>query len=187
MRTHLVQLELPTWGGRRASAGRKRRSPLPLVSHKKRPAHSARFPLHAVLRSAVAGLRRRELFEAIQSALRAGSNRFGFRLIHFSVQGNHLHLIIEAVDTASMSRGMQGLMVRIARAINRASRRRGKVFADHYFARELQTPAEVRRAVRYVLDNNMVHASAETRTDPCAARAPLVAPRTWLRGIGWLR
>ena len=187
MRTHPVQLELPSWGGRRAGAGRKRKGPLPLVSHKKRPAHSARFPLHAVLRSAVAGLRRRELFEAIQGALRAGSNRFGFRLIHFSVQGNHLHLIVEAVDQYALTRGMQGLMVRIARAINRASRRRGKVFADHYFARELQTPAEVRRAVRYVLDNNMLHARATPQTDPCASRAPVASPRTWLLTIGWIR
>ena len=132
-------------------------------------------------------MRKREIFQAIQEALRAGGNRFGFRLVHFSVQGNHVHLIVEAIDSLSLTRGMQGLMVRIARAINRAARRRGKVFADHYFARELRTPAEVRRAVRYVLDNHLVHANAEPRTDPCASRAPLVAPRTWLLCIGWLR
>src|SRR5207248_633860 len=184
-----IQLELPTWGGRRRGAGRKRRGPLALVSHKKRPRHSARFPLHAVVRTRpdLPRLRKREIFQAIQEALRAGGNRFGFRLVHFSVQGNHVHLIVEAIDSLSLTRGMQGLMVRIARAINRAARRRGKVFADHYFARELRTPAEVRRAVRYVLDNHLVHANAEPRTDPCASRAPLVAPRTWLLCIGWLR
>lgn len=184
-----MQLELPTWGGRRAGAGRKRRNPIRLVSHKKRPAHLSRFPLHAVLRvrPEIPRLRGREGFEAIRGALRAGADRFGLRLVHYSVQGNHLHLIVEAADKAALSRGMQGLMVRLARALNRATDRKGRVFADHYFARELKTPAEVRRAVRYVLDNQMMHARLPPQTDPCASREPLVAPRTWLLTVGWVK
>ncbi len=160
-----------------------------LVSHKKRPPHAARFPLHAVLRVRpdVPRLRQRALFLAVQHALRAGSARFGMRLVHYSVQGNHLHLIVEAQNALALARGMQGLMVRIARAINRAARREGRVFADHYFARELRTPAEVRRAVRYVLDNHLLHAGVEPQTDPCASPRPMVAPRTWLLNVGWLR
>jgi hypothetical protein len=58
------QLELPTWGGKRAGAGRKRRALLRQVSHRKRPEHVARFPLHAVLRVRpdVPRLRERALF-----------------------------------------------------------------------------------------------------------------------------
>ena len=82
---------------------------------------------------------------------------------------------------------MRGLSIRIARAINRALRRRGKLFADHYYARVLRTPAEVRRAVRYVLDNAMLHAGTDPQADPCASVEPLVAPETWLLRIGWLR
>ena len=80
-------------------------------------------------------------------------------------------------------------MVRIARAVNRVVGRTGKVFADHYFARELRCPGQVRRAVRYVLDNAMLHAGASPRTDDRAsdATAPVVVPRTWLLSVGWLR
>ena len=78
-------------------------------------------------------------------------------------------------------------MVRIARAVNRAADRSGKVFEDHYFARALQTPTVVRRAVRYVLDNAMLHAGGGPRTDPCASSGPIVRPRTWLLSVGWLR
>src|SRR5262249_5960395 len=74
-----------------------------------------------------------------------------------------------------------------ARAVNRVAGRSGRVFDDHYFARELQTPAAVRRAVRYVLDNAILHAGACPRTDPCASSAPVVTPRTWLLSVGWLR
>ncbi len=188
-----AQLELPTWGGKRAGAGRRRKSPLRRVSHRRRPEHAPRFPLHAVLRVRpdAPGLRGREVFRAVRAALVAGAAKAGFRLVHFSVQGNHLHLVVEAGDKVALSRGMQGLAVRLARAVNRAAGREGRVFADHYFARELKTPAEVRRAVRYVLDNRLLHraseakASVDPRTDPCAAS--LVAPRTWLLTVGWLR
>ena len=187
--TKPAQLELPTWGGRRKGAGRKRQSALRRVSHKRRPQHASRFPLHVVLRARAdaPGLRRRQVFRSVRSALEAGAARAGFRLIHFSVQGNHLHLVVEAADKLGLSRGMQGLAVRIARAVNRAADREGRVFADHYFARELKTPAEVRRAVRYVLDNRMLHQQLEPRTDACATQAPLVRPHTWLLTIGWLR
>jgi len=183
------QLELPTWGGRRKGAGRKPQGPLRLVSHRSRPAHLARHPLHAVLRTQpdVPGLRRRAVMEELRQALRAGGLRGNFRLVHYSVQGNHLHLVVEAQDKVALSRGMQGLAVRVARAVNRAAGRKGKVFADHYFARELRTPAEVRRAVRYVLDNRMLHGHLQPQTDTCASAAPLVRPRTWLLTVGWLR
>jgi len=109
------------------------------------------------------------------------------RVVYYSVQSNHLHLILEAEDQTALSRGMLGLTIRVARAINRAFVRRGKVFADHYYARELRTPAEVRRAIRYVLDNAMLHAGGDPQTDPCASTVPLVAPHSWLLRIGWRR
>ena len=189
------QLELPTWGGRRKGAGRKpSRGKLRLVSHSARPEHLARHPLHAVWRTRpdVPSLRKRAVMELLRAALGAGGCRAAFRLVHYSVQGNHLHLVVEAHDKLSLSRGMQGLAVRVARAVNRAAGRRGRVFADHYFARALKTPAEVRRAVRYVLDNFLHHApaGAELQTDACASQAPqarVAAPRTWLLSVGWLR
>ena len=181
------QLEFRTWGGRRKGAGRKAKGPMRRVSHKKRPAHKARFPVHAVLRARddAPRLRRRDVVEAVRQALRAGGNRSDFRVVHYSVQGNHIHLVVEAADEASLARGMQGLAVRIARAINRTASRKGGVFADHYFARELKTPTEVRRAVRYVLDNFILHAQLAPQTDTCAAS--LAPPRTWLLTDGWHR
>lgn len=181
------QLELPTWGGRREGAGRKRKAARPLVSHKARPRHVARFPIHAVWRTRddAPRLRRRDVMEAIRSALEAGGARNGFRVVHYSVQGNHIHLVVEAADERALSRGMQGLAVRIARAVNRAAARKGRVFDDHYFSRELKTPAEVRRAVRYVLDNFVLHARLTPQTDTCAAS--LAPPRTWLLAVGWHR
>ena len=148
-----------------------------MVSHRERPVHVARYPLHAVLRTRpdVPGLRRRVVMRQLRESLQAGGVRANFRLVHYSVQGNHLHLVVEAHDKLALSRGMQGLAIRIARAVNRAACRKGLVFADHYFARELKTPAEVRRAAPggLVADAARLIASRQAALPTCPiARLP---------------
>jgi len=145
-------------------------------------------------------LRSRRAFRQLAAAFADGCNCAGFRLIHFSVQGNHIHLIVEAADADQLARGLQGLAVRIARRLNQMMGRTGKVFADRYHAHILRSPAEVASAVAYVLGNFVVHALR--RGDPVSATAldpyssafatrtgpPLVArPETWLLRIGWRR
>jgi hypothetical protein len=131
-----------------------------------------------------------------------------FRVVHFTLLGDHLHLLVEADDNAALSAGMQGLTVRLARGLNRMMGRRGKVFADRYHAHVLRTPAEVRNALAYVLLNYQSHmrrigarteggpfdrfSSANTFDgwiDGPAPAAPCVtAPaRSWLLRVGWRR
>jgi putative transposase len=133
------------------------------VSHLRRPSHLARHPLHITLRvqRGVASLRQGNVFARVRSALASGKARFGFSLVHFSVQSNHLHLIAEAHDQRALARGVQGLAIRIARAVNRALQRKGRLFADRYHARALKTPRAVRFALRYVLLNTGKHAAEQ--------------------------
>jgi REP element-mobilizing transposase RayT len=145
-------------------------------------------------------LRSPRCFAVLERCFAAGKDRFGCRLVHFSVQGNHLHLIVEAPNNRCLARGMQGLAVRIARALNRLMHRRGRVFADHFHSRVVRTPTDAANAIAYVLGNFAKHASQwGARVDPCAidryssafvrATGPplVVAPRTWLLTVGWLR
>jgi REP element-mobilizing transposase RayT len=115
--------------------------------------------LHITLRVLrdVPALRAHELFLEVRRALAAGRDRFGFRLIHFSVQRDHLHLLAEAADQRALSRGLQGLSIRVAKAVNRPLHRHGKVFADRYHSRALKTPRAARWALRYVLLNVRKH------------------------------
>src|SRR5262245_28110545 len=171
-----VQLSLPpprTWGGRRAGAGRRptpgRR---PGVPHRPRPEHRAANPLHVTLRATdtVRCLRAARVFPAVRRGLAAASHR-GFRIIHFSVQNDHIHLLIEAEDGARLSRGMRGLTIRLARAVNRALGRRGAVWGDRYHVRTLATPRAVRHALVYVLMNFKKHQTAVGEVDPCSSAA----------------
>lgn len=164
------------WGGKRHGAGRKPNRGRAGVSHLRRPALSRHHPVHITLRvrRGLSALRTSRLYSPVRAALAAGRQRFGFRLVHFSVQRDHLHLLAEATDRRALSRGVQGLSIRVAKAVNRRLRRKGKVFADRYHARALKTPREVRFALRYVLLNARKHERGSSRivdgfVDPCSS------------------
>jgi putative transposase len=161
--TRQLALEFRTRGGARAGAGRKPTGDRAGVSHLRRPSHSRQHPLHVTLRvrRGLSSLRTHSLFVVVRKALAAAKHQFGFSLLHFSVQRDHLHLIAEAADRRALSRGIQGLSVRVARAVNRQLSRTGRLFADRYHARALKTPREVRFALRYVLLNAKKHGERE--------------------------
>src|SRR5262249_46066597 len=94
---------------------------------------------------------------ALRAAFTAGCDRFQFRLCHFSMQQDHLHLLCEADDARCLARGMKGLEVRLARRLNKLSARRGNVFLGRYHARQLHTPTEVRAPLVYVYGNARKH------------------------------
>jgi REP element-mobilizing transposase RayT len=97
-------------------------------------------------------LRRPRIYAALQDALALGQRRW-FRIVHFSVQRNHVHLIVETPDKRSLSCGTKGLSVRIARVYNRVQHRRGCVIRDRFHARELTTSRQVRTVLVYLLQN----------------------------------
>ena len=134
---------------------RARGSPVPRAA---RPGIKARNPLHVTLRARreVASLRSKGRFVRMRGAIRAGADRFGMRVVEFAVMHDHVHLVVEAYDKQALSRGMQGLVIRLARAINRGERR-GKVFRDRYHAVVLDSPRRVRNALAYVMLNGRRH------------------------------
>src|SRR6476620_4313373 len=170
-----------TWGGARAGAGRKPARARAGVVHRRRPVLKSRFPVHVTwrMRQGVWNLRSQRCFTALARAFWGGANRFGFRLVHYSVQGNLVHLLVEAQHERSLSRGMNGLGVRVAKALNRVMRRHGRVLDDRYHGRILRTPTEVKRARTYLLTNAEKHFGLRF-ADPYTSPKPVAAPRTFL-------
>ena len=139
-----------------------------MVTHGRRPPQSTLYPVHVTmrLRPGVPSLRGSRLFRRLRASFAQARNRFGMRLTNYSVQGNHLHLIVEASGEAALSRGMQGLNIRIAKAVNRVHARRGPVFEQRYYARPLTTRLQVRRALVYVLFNDRHHLASRRLSLP---------------------
>jgi REP element-mobilizing transposase RayT len=192
-------------GGRRRGAGRK-----PRAAHSRQTPHRARLvhrkahPVHVTLRAGVRALRSQQVASTLLRALR-DSNRGWFRVVHYSVQENHVHLILEADDHGALVSGVRGLMVRIARRVNRLLRRRGRFWADRWHGRDLEGPRQVRNALVYVLQNHKKHArsaaldplSSAESFDGFASALPstfrgigppcVATAKTWLLKVGWRR
>ena len=173
-----------THGGKRAGAGRKPKGEKAGISHSRRPAFTARQPVHVTVRMLphVWNLRSRRSFRVIRHALELAAVRFETRLCEFSIQGNHIHLVVEARGPKALSQAMQGLGVRVARGLNRMMDRRGRVFADRYHAHVLRTPTEVKRAVHYVRNNFAKHTGARYVDEYSSANPAFALPRpaSWL-------
>jgi hypothetical protein len=154
---------------------------------------------------ATAGLKslRSELaFAALVHAI-GSATRDAFRILHFSVQTDHVHLIVEADSADHLRSGLNGLTCRAARALNRLWHRHGAIWSDRYHARALTTPREVRYGIVYVLLNFRKHLRAPPCIDPRSSGPwfdgwaappppstqphPVAPPRTWLAAVGWRR
>jgi REP element-mobilizing transposase RayT len=162
------ELAFRSWGGARKGAGRKPKGARPLVPHDTRPAHKASRPVLVTTRVAAGlpSLRRSGEADCIRMAFERASKRARFQVEHHSIQSNHLHLIVEAEDRRALSRGVQGVLIRIARSLNRLWGRRGRVFGDRFHERELSSPRQVRNALVYVLQNSRKHGVWVDGPDP---------------------
>ena len=195
------------WGGRREGAGRKPGERVG-VPHRARSLFAGRFPVHATvrLRPELPSLRRKPELRVLGAAFRGGCERPGFRLVHYAVLGNHIHLLIEAADRSALSRGMTGLLTRIARRLNGHWRRRGAVFEGSFHEHVLRTPREVRNTLAYLFGNARRHGyrlPSEWAPDPYTSgfwfdgwrdlrvtgtgSPPVARARTWLLRVGWRR
>jgi putative transposase len=159
-------------------------------------------------RADIPSLRDDAVFLEVRSALKMASKP-EFRVVQYSVQSDHVHLVVEGADKTALALGLRGLVIRVARAINRVLDREGSVWGDRYHARALTTPREVRQGLVYVLMNFRKHVRHQPwGLDPCSSapwfdgfrdvariRPPPPAPgdpavassRTWLGNVGWRR
>jgi REP element-mobilizing transposase RayT len=173
---------------------------------------AARHPCHVTFRvhPDVPSLRTRRLLAELERSWREVRGRARFRIVHYSVQGNHVHLLVEATSARDLAGGLKSVVSRFARAVNRVFGRAGQVLADRCHVHVLRSPREVRNAIAYVLLNARRHLAKAGRAlprlagiDPAssgrwfsgwravippAGETPAVAePRTWLLGTGWRR
>jgi putative transposase len=162
--------------------------------------------VHVTLRRAkgLPSLRSEALHQQLREAIRA-TRRDDFRIVHYSVQADHVHMIVEAENRVALGAGMKSFKVRATRRMNtRVLRRRGPVWGDRYHRRDLPSPSEVRNALVYVINNHYKHDEPEGGLiDTCSSGAwfdgwtyvlarppdpsPTAAPQTWLLDGGWSR
>jgi hypothetical protein len=152
-------------------------------------------------------LRSQRCFKILEIAFYFAAKRVDARIAQFSVQHDHVHMLVEARDLEALARAMQGFEIRVAKALNKLMGKKGRVFADRYHSRPLHTPTEVRRCLVYVLNNGRKHEQSVGFnpppdwldpfssaiyfigwTDPprpTAGPLPIQPAQTWLLATGW--
>ena len=193
-------------GGKRKGAGRKSPTGEPKLRHEKRAKFTAAQPLHITvkLRSGLRSLRLAAERRVVNEALAASRDRFAMRIVHFTIQSDHLHLIIEAPCRDAVTRGMQGFLVRLTKSLNQLWHRKGSILKERYHDEVITSPRQARNVLRYVLHNAQHHGiHLQSPIDPCSSGAafdgwalPSYAPRAlptvvppsvWLLTTGWRR
>jgi hypothetical protein len=136
------------WGGRRPGAGRKP-SPDSGVPHHRREVVKAGDPLLVIhkLKPEYARMAPATLRRIVRDAAEEGGERFGFQLEDARARRGELRLACRARNRRALGRGVQGLSIRIARAINRLRGTEGSVFADRYQLQVFDSDAARRRAL----------------------------------------
>jgi REP element-mobilizing transposase RayT len=214
----LDQARRPTgWGGWRPKAGRKPSGKRVGPMHRRRVELSPEHPVHVTLRTvaAVGRLRKRHAYQAARQALAKQLGRDDFRVVHVSIQHNHVHLIDEADSKDALTRGVRGLCIAMARRLNRRLERKGRVFAHRYDAKPISSPRQARNCLSYVLNNWRRHredyastAARQAPVDPYSSGPafdgwrdhddevglppryeplPTARATTWLLTVGWRR
>jgi len=212
----LEHLQRTGRGGPREGAGARPKGRPGIVWHVRR-AHFRRLTVgHVTLRvrDGVPSMRASRFVRDLQRSFGEASERGDFRLVHYSIQRDHLHLIVEADDHEALGSGMKAIGSRVARAVKRVFGWSGPVLLGRYHLRRLGSPRQVRNALRYVLSNARRHAAQGRRElrlaweiDPASSgsafdgwkarrvpnlpearrRAGIVSPRSWLLRTGWRR
>jgi REP element-mobilizing transposase RayT len=148
-------MKFRTWGGKRRRAGRPQVNARKSERHRKRDLVTSKTPVHITLRVApdVTRLRKDATYKLIHRAMQRVLSRLDFRIVHVSIQANHLHLLVEADDAGALAKGMQAFLISLARKLNAHLDRSGPVFPDRYHARVIDSRRQARHALAYVLNN----------------------------------
>jgi REP element-mobilizing transposase RayT len=174
------ELVFRTWGGKRKGAGRKRKGDRRRVPHLRRCEFRADQPLHVTLRvlDEVGRLRIKGVLGAVAEALRVVGQREDLRIVHTSIQNNHLHLYCEATSRHGRARGMQAFKTSVGKRINTVLGRSGRVFADRYHYEVVTSPKQARAVLCYVMNNWRKHHADRG----CRDRVDPYATGMWFRG-----
>ena len=183
------------------------------MHHVRRQPVPKHAPCHVTVRvrQGIPSLRSRAFAREFRKTLQTASERGSFRVAHYSIQRDHVHMIVESAGRRALGCGMKSISSRLAFAVNRVFRRQGPVLDGRYHVHVLRTPREVRAALAYVLLNARKHwverrgAAPPVRLDEAssgrwfdgwkprfraaASHDPpeVPRPRTWLLRVGWRR
>lgn len=160
------KLVLCTHGGQRKGAGRKASKNKSKQNHIVRETFSSKDPVHVTVKfvKGLKSLRTRVGYRLLREASFRAQLK-GLKIVQFSLQKDHIHLLVEAENNKVLAKGMQAFCVSFAKRFNHFLGRTGQVFFDRYHMHILKTLREVKHALKYVLFNSSKHKNCDQFVD----------------------
>ena len=100
-------------------------------------------------------IRNKDCLKHLKAAIQ-NARSHGLKIIHFSLQSNHVHLLVEAQDNSVLTKGMRSLLISFSKRV-----KEGRIQLERYHLHVLKTLAETKNALHYVLFNEQKHSRAK--------------------------
>jgi putative transposase len=127
-------------------------------------------------RDGLPSFRQQRVLELVHDLMRE-KNDEAFQIVHHSIQSNHIHFISEARDRRAVTRKMHGFMVAFAKRLNALLGRRGGVWGDRYYSRDIVGSREMKNVLSYVFHSAKKHGAL-----PKGSRMPDIYSTAMLGG-----
>ncbi len=135
------------------------------IRHRRREYIGRPHSLHVTVKLNRADIKNKSILKILRYAIQRARFR-GLRVVHYTLEHNHVHLLIEGESNLMLSKGMQGLGVSLAKKINSLLRIKGQRYKHRYHLRILRSASQVRNVINYILKNGMKHGTAKTIIHP---------------------
>jgi REP element-mobilizing transposase RayT len=159
----------------------RKHTQLSLVNHKRagRPAihdsgirHTRRFrlkkpsSLHLTIKvkENKADIQNKRILKTLHYAIRRARLK-GLKIVHYTLEYNHVHLLVESVDNKILHKGMQAFGITIAKAINKIKRTKGAVYKNRYHLRVIDSPRQLKNVLHYIFSNGVKHKRTKSQID----------------------
>jgi REP element-mobilizing transposase RayT len=137
------------------------------IPHRERETIPKKTPVHVTIKinkHIVHTLRNKIIFQKISRAITKARNK-GIRLVHFTIQRDHVHMLIEAENKNQLGKAMQALGISFSKSLKSLTKTKLKIFKDRYHVHILKTLKEVRNAKSYILGNAIKHGVIRDKFD----------------------
>lgn len=125
------------------------------------------IPLHLTIKieKTKAGLKNKAMLKLLHHCIKK-SRMKGLRIVHYTLEFDHVHLLVEATNKETTSKGMQSFGIAFSKGINKLKCLKGRVFKTRYHFRKLNSPREIKNVLNYILGNSIKHGQSPSIITP---------------------
>ena len=135
------------------------------IRHTKREEITRPMPTHLTIKLITAHIQNKFILKALRHAILRARIQ-GLRIVHYSLEHNHVHIYAEATDNLTLAKGMKALGVSLVKKMNNYLKHKGSCYKTRYHLRILRSATEVKNVLCYILKNGIKHKRTKFIIDP---------------------